>query len=104
MQNVRWGDSLTMTTLASLTRPPRLNADKLQRLFGLTAVEARLALEMARGLSLREALESLEIEMPIARSQMASIFIKTGTQHQSELVVLLSRLTALYSHDRKGRH
>src|SRR5918911_4410455 len=87
--------SLIMMTLADLTELSQPNADKLQRRFGLTAAEARLALEVVRGLRLREAAKALGIEMPMARSQMASIFTKTKTQHQGELVALLSRLTAL---------
>ena len=84
-----------MMTLVGLTELSQPNADMLQRLFGLTAAEARLALEMVRGLRLGEAAKALGIEMPVARSQMASIFGKTGTQHQGEFVALLSRLTVL---------
>ena len=79
-------------TLVNQTGLGQPTANRLQRLFGLTADEAKLALEMMRGLRLREAAEALGIEMPMARSQMVSIFVKTGTQHQSELVAFLSRL------------
>ena len=84
-----------MMTLVGLTELSQPNADMLQRLFGLTAAEARLALEIARGVRPREAAKALGIEMPMARSQMASIFTKTKTQHQGEFVALLSRLTVL---------
>ena len=83
-----------MTDAVDPTEPPQPSADMLQRLLGLTAAEVRLALEIMRGLRLREAAKVLGIEMPVARSQMASIFTKTNTQHQSELIALLSRLTA----------
>jgi DNA-binding CsgD family transcriptional regulator len=79
-------------TLMDQTGLEQPTANRLQRLFGLTAAEARLALEMMRGLRLREAAEALGIEMPMARSQMVSIFVETGTQHQNELVAFLSRL------------
>ncbi len=87
--------TLTVITLVDLTEPPQPSAETLQRLFGLTAAETKLALEIARGLRLREAAEALGIEMPMATAQMTSIFAKTGTQQQGELVALLSRLTVL---------
>jgi DNA-binding CsgD family transcriptional regulator len=68
--------------------------DTLQKRFGLTAAETGLALEVARGVHPREAAKVLGIEMPMARSQMVSIFVKTETRHYGELMVLLSRLTA----------
>ena len=80
-------------TLVNQTGLGQPTANRLQKLFGLTADEAKLALEMMRGLRLREAAEALGIEMPMARSQMVSIFVKTGTQHQNELIALLLRLT-----------
>ena len=86
---------LTVMTLVDLTEPPQPSAEVLQKLFGLTAAETELALEIARGLRLREAADALGIEMPMATAQMASIFAKTGTQQQGELVALLSRLTVL---------
>ena len=87
--------TLTVITLVDLTEPPQPSAETLQRLFGLTAAETKLALEIARGLRLREVAEALEIGMPKATAQMISIFAKTGTQQQEELVALLSRLTIL---------
>ena len=83
-----------MTDAVDPTEPPQPSADMLQRLLGLTAAEVRLALEIMRGLRLGEAAKAFGIEMPVARSQMVSIFAKTGTRHQSELIALLSRLTA----------
>ena len=87
--------ALTVITLVDLTEPSQPSAETLQRLFGLTAAETKLALAIARGLRLREAAEALGMEMPTATAQMTSIFAKTGTQQQGELVALLSRLTVL---------
>src|SRR5918912_898479 len=58
----RW--RMTLVNQTGLGQP---TANRLQRLFGLTADEAKLALEMMRGLRLREAAEALGIEMPMAR-------------------------------------
>ncbi len=88
-------DMLTVITLIDPTEAPQPSGEMLQKLFGLTAAETRFALEIARGLCLREAVETLGIEMPMATAQMTSIFAKTGTQHQSELVALLSRVAVL---------
>ncbi len=80
--------------LRNRTESPQPIADTLHRRFGLTAAETRLALEIARGVHLREAAKVLGIEMPMARSQMVSIFTKTETRHYGELITLLSQLTA----------
>ena len=82
-------------TLVDLTEPPLPSAETLQKLFGLTSAEARLAREIARGLSAGEAAEALGVKMATVRSQMAQIFAKTGTKRQGELVALLTRLAIL---------
>lgn len=63
--------------------------EKLGELYGLTPAEARLALCLASGKDLRAAAEELGIAYPTARAQLASIFRKTDTSRQAELVRLL---------------
>jgi DNA-binding CsgD family transcriptional regulator len=87
--------ALTIITLVDLTEPAQPSGETLQRLFGLTAAEARLACEIACGASPSEAAAALGIEMLIARSQLSSILAKTGTQRQGALVALLARLAVL---------
>ena len=87
--------ALTVITVVDLTEPAQPSGETLQRLFGLTPPEARLACEIACGASPSEAAAALGIKMLIARSQLASILAKTGTQRQGALVALLARLAVL---------
>lgn len=68
---------------------PVVEEDRLRSLFGLTRAEARLAARLARGEALNEAAAGLNITYGTARTQLAVIFRKTGTNRQGELVRLL---------------
>lgn len=70
-------------------REPVLDSDILAQLYGLTRAEARLAQIVASGGSLREAARQLGVAQSTVRSQLKSIFGKTNTNRQSELVRLL---------------
>lgn len=61
----------------------------LMGLFDLTPAEVRLASSLAKGHSLTHASEQGGIKLSTARSYLESIFRKTGTHQQSELVALL---------------
>lgn len=63
----------------------------LRELYGFTPAETRLAMVLAAGKSLGEAAESLGVSRNTAHSQLTSVFAKTGTGSQSELVRLLHR-------------
>jgi DNA-binding CsgD family transcriptional regulator len=67
----------------------------LARLHGLTPAEARLAQILAGGDSLKEASEKLGFAESTVRSQLKSIFSKTNTNRQSELVRILSMTSAI---------
>jgi DNA-binding CsgD family transcriptional regulator len=69
----------------SLVSPTRLVHD----LYGLTPAETRLALLLLGGQTLREAMAVLGVSRNTAHSQLASIFHKTGTNSQAELVRIL---------------
>ncbi|MBM3103981.1 helix-turn-helix transcriptional regulator [Pseudomonas sp. V1] len=67
-----------------------------KQLFNLTKAETALAMELANGLSLEEAAESLNIRRNTARAHLRSIFSKTGVRRQTELVrILLNSVVAL---------
>jgi DNA-binding CsgD family transcriptional regulator/PAS domain-containing protein len=70
-------------------REPVSEAQVFAQLFRLTPAEARLARILAAGDSLREASEQLNIAESTVKSQLKSIFAKTNTSRQSELVRLL---------------
>ena len=61
--------------------------------FGLTPAEARLALHLVAGETLRSAEVKLSISYETARTHLKNIYNKTGTCRQAELVVVI--LTAL---------
>lgn len=61
----------------------------LRRLFGLPPAQARLAMRLAGGETLREAATACGISYNSARIYLASIYACTGTNHQGELVALL---------------
>lgn len=67
------------------------------KLFGLTRAEARLAVALASGLSLRDSAASQGISFGTARAYLVRIFSKTATNQQSELVSLLKGISSASS-------
>jgi DNA-binding CsgD family transcriptional regulator len=65
----------------------------LRQVFGLTPAEARLAAGLAKGLDLTEISELHAVSVGTLRVQLKSIFAKTQTKRQAQLVVLLARLS-----------
>jgi DNA-binding CsgD family transcriptional regulator len=63
--------------------------DLLRRHFGLTQAEARLALHLVAGESLRCAAVKLSITYETARTHLKHIFHKTKTCRQAGLVLVL---------------
>jgi DNA-binding CsgD family transcriptional regulator len=63
--------------------------DLLRRHFGLTQAEARLALHLVAGETLRFAAVKLSISYETARTHLKNIFKKTGTCRQAELVIVI---------------
>lgn len=80
--------------LTDLGRPSAFGAGRLRIVFGPTNAEARLADHMARGEDIDAAAAALGITRHTARSQLKTIFAKTDTHRQAELVALLARLRA----------
>ena len=59
--------------------------ERLRQRFSLTPAEARLAWELVQGGGRTKAAEKRGISVATARSQLTSIFDKTGVRRQSEL-------------------
>lgn len=72
-----------------------VTAAVLAELFGLTPAEVRLVQVLARGLTLREASDALSVTEATVRDRVKTVFAKTGTRRQSELVALVTRLGQL---------
>lgn len=68
---------------------PTVQAELVQRLFGLSEAEAYLAVALCGGRSLEEASVARGTTLNTVRSQLKSIFGKTGTHRQADLVSVL---------------
>jgi len=77
---------MTLNALGPKAGPP---AAILAKTFRLTPAEAKLASVIARGASPEIAAEELKISRETARNQLKSVFAKTDTHRQSELVALI---------------
>jgi DNA-binding CsgD family transcriptional regulator/PAS domain-containing protein len=75
--------------------PPGDTSDVMARLFGLTPAEKRLLGRLIAGDEPREAAAALCLRIHTVRTQLRSIFRKTGKHRQSELLVLASRAAML---------
>lgn len=80
---------------SALTNLPVPATEALQEYFDLTSAEVKLAQSLARGVSLEQAARHLNIKMSTARTQLAAIFAKTGSQRQGKLIAILSRIAHL---------
>jgi DNA-binding CsgD family transcriptional regulator len=82
-------DVSALLTLNALGPKPGPPAAILAKTFRLTPSEAKLACVIARGASPDIAARELKISRETARNQLKSVFAKTDTHRQSELVALL---------------
>jgi DNA-binding CsgD family transcriptional regulator len=72
------------------------HAGVLSSLFGLSRHEARLAVHVGSGQSVDAASKIFGVSRNTARVQLQSVFAKTETCRQSELVLLVQRLASLF--------
>lgn len=78
--------------IVDLEQQPRPPEEALRISFGLSPAEAKLAQNLVSGESVEATAEHSGIAYETARNQLKSIFAKTDTHRQSELVGLLTRL------------
>lgn len=84
------------------SRLPVPEASALIRLHGLTAVEAKVAVAVSRGLSGKEVCRELDISYNTLRTHLKRIYAKTHTRHQTDLVRLLSEGPRIAGTDDEG--
>lgn len=89
-----WSESKQRPAVAVFLRDPESSGSQpsqelVRRLFGLTRMEAQLALLLTEGLTLDEAAEQMNVRRNTARTHLRSIFSKTGVTRQTMLVRLL---------------
>jgi pimeloyl-ACP methyl ester carboxylesterase/DNA-binding CsgD family transcriptional regulator len=66
-----------------------VNDEEMRSLYDITKAETRLVNHLIKGHSLKEASELINVSMGTLRSQLKSIFQKTGVSRQAELVRLI---------------
>ncbi len=81
--------------IVDLWAHPHLVPATLQKIFGLTPAEAKLAIEIAHGQTLDDIAAEHRVSPATARKQLASVLSKTYTHRQAELVALLVRASIL---------
>ena len=84
--------SKTILTLTDLDEKGAASIDGLQRAFGLSASEARVASALTEGDTVEKIAATLRVSPFTVKSHLGAIFVKTGTNRQGELVALLSNL------------
>ena len=84
--------ALAVLVLHDIQPPPLPEAAILSDLFGLTPAQIRLARLLMQGHSLPQAASATGLSRETLRTQLRSIFEKTGPGRQAELVALFSRL------------
>ncbi|TPL46663.1 helix-turn-helix transcriptional regulator [Mesorhizobium sp. B2-4-6] len=82
--------SIAVATVTNLEDRPVPAGKILQILFALTAQEAVVAIQLARGLNHKEIAEALDLGYETVRTHTKSIMAKTDTKRQSEIAALLS--------------
>ncbi|MBG0796616.1 helix-turn-helix transcriptional regulator [Methylocystis sp. L43] len=85
-----FGGGLGVLMITHLTRPATLDAALVQSLFDLTPTEARVAGSLAEGLTLDQIAKRHKVKLSTVRSQVKSVFAKTGSNRQSQIVALLA--------------
>jgi len=75
--------------------PAAPSEELLAALFGLSRAEARLALGMLAGRSAADCARIAGVGLATIRTQLHSIFTKTGVRRQAQLVALLSKVPVL---------
>jgi DNA-binding CsgD family transcriptional regulator len=88
----KFGFASAILVFRDLDRPSISPAARLRQVFGLTPAEALLAERLLEGGDLRSVADSIGTSRETVRSQLKSIFAKTDTHRQSELVALIARL------------
>jgi DNA-binding CsgD family transcriptional regulator len=77
-----------MFVTRQLTHESTISIEFFTRCYGLTRAERRLLEMLASGMTILEAGEALDVSANTARTHLRSLFAKTGTHRQAELIRL----------------
>ncbi len=95
------GTTQTFVAVPDRREPASPLSEAIARTLRLTPAEARLCARLMTGISLKEAASALGVRMTTVRTQLRSVFGKTGTTRQAELMRYLASLPCAPS-DRLG--
>jgi DNA-binding CsgD family transcriptional regulator len=84
-----------LVILVSLHTTFEPSPETLQKVFGFTPSEKRIAIELVKGKNLKEIAKRADVSVGTVRKQLASMYSKTDTHRQVELTLLLARLAVL---------
>lgn len=93
--DLRSGHAPVAAVYVSMPEPHTMvPAALVRQLLGITPAESELAARLARGDTIDAAAHDLGVTRATARTQLYSIFRKTGVRRQSELVSLITKTAA----------
>ena len=84
--------------VSDLTQPHLTDGALLSIVFGLTPAEARLASALGEGQDLNAAAAAFGVTRQTVRSQLKTIFAKTGAHRQAELVARVAHIRSAGQH------
>lgn len=87
--------TVALAIVTPLTPAPTPHTDILAGLFDLSPAENRVARALLGGMSVQDCAKSFGVSQETVRAQLKSIFAKTATSRQTELVQLLAGTTSL---------
>jgi DNA-binding CsgD family transcriptional regulator len=88
-------ESLVMMTARCVAASEPMSGRDAVELFGLTPAEGSLAVKLAGGMSLEDIAATQHTHISTLRAQLRSIFAKTGTSRQAELVAHIWRASTV---------
>ncbi|ARP96009.1 helix-turn-helix transcriptional regulator [Bordetella genomosp. 13] len=89
---------LAMVLVRSASGQPLSLQGSLAEVFRLTPAETRLLELLQQDMSLAEAAKTLGVSYATVKTQLASLFDKTGARRQAELLLLVTRLSMAAVH------
>lgn len=87
-----WDRPLALVVMNQTSQPHGAQHALVRQIYGLTPAEARLAMVLCNGDTPAEASQRLGVSVGTIRVQIQSIFAKTGTNRQADLIRTLSAL------------
>jgi DNA-binding CsgD family transcriptional regulator len=90
-----FGGGLSLLAITPLAAPKAPDAAIIRGLFDLTPAEAQVAIAVAEGLTLEEIATRRGVAVETVRTQVKSLFAKTGVGRQSQLASLLAAQIAM---------